>query len=317
MTSNTLGIGGVHRCGTWASIGNGIVDFHQCGAWPASASVRHRRRPSMRHVGQHRYRHRRLPSMRRVASIGIGAASAAFINAARGPASVSASSASINAARGQHRHRCGIADNRSGCIRRQQVWMCSPATGLDVFADHRSGCIRRRQVWMYSPTAGHAATAAPGAGRRGRQGPNPRERRIEVTRARDPLPGPRHTSPPLTLVCVDARRPPRLTPRVTRGHMQGSTGAPGAYPRARARAQCRDHPRPLSVPGAAPHVATIHNRPRRRQGVATVHGRRAQRAGTSRAALERPARACMDFLTIPCHELCDEHVAKLKQCIDH
>ena len=173
--------------------------------------------------------------MRRVASIGIGAASAAFINAARGPASVSASSASINAARGQHRHRCGIADNRSGCIRRQQVWMCSPATGLDVFADHRSGCIRRRQVWMYSPTAGHAATAAPGAGRRGRQGPNPRERRIEVTRARDPLPGPRHTSPPLTLVCVDARRPPRLTPRVTRGHMQGSTGAPGAYPRARAR----------------------------------------------------------------------------------
>ena len=109
MTSNTLGIGGVHRCGTWASIGNGIVDFHQCGAWPASASVRHRRRPSMRHVGQHRYRHRRLPSMRRVASIGIGAASAAFINAARGPASVSASSASINAARGQHRHRCSMS----------------------------------------------------------------------------------------------------------------------------------------------------------------------------------------------------------------
>ena len=157
---------------------------------------------------------------------------------------------------------------------------------------------------MYSPTAGHAATAAPGAGRRGRQGPNPRERRIEVTRARDPLPGPRHTSPPLTLVCVDARRPPRLTPRVTRGHMQGSTGAPGAYPRARARAQCRDHPRPLSVPGAAPHVATIHNRPRRRQGVATVHGRRAQRAGTSRAALERPARACMDFFFRETEHLC-------------
>ena len=121
MTSNTLGIGGVHRCGTWASIGNGIVDFHQCGAWPASASVRHRRRPSMRHVGQHRYRHRRLPSMRRVANIGIGAASP---------------TTGLDV----------FADNRSGCVRRRQVWMYSPTTGLDVFAGDRSGCIRRQQV---------------------------------------------------------------------------------------------------------------------------------------------------------------------------
>merc|ERR1719163_1283428 len=104
-----------------------------------------------------------------------------------------------------------FADDRSGCNRRQQVWMYSSTTGLDVIADNRSGCIRRPQVWMYSPTAGHAATAAPGAGRRARQGPNPRAREIEVTRARYPLPGPRHTSPPLTLVCAGARGSPRLT----------------------------------------------------------------------------------------------------------
>ena len=36
-------------------------------------------------------------------------------------------------------------------------------------------------------------------GRRGRQGPHPRARRIEVTRARDPLLGPRRTSSPPTL----------------------------------------------------------------------------------------------------------------------
>ena len=173
--------------------------------------------------------------------------------------------------------------------------MYSPTTGLDVFADHRSGCIRRRQVWMYSPTAGHAATAAPGAGRRARQGPNPRAREIEVTRARYPLPGPRHTSPPLTLVCAGARRPPRLTgaARNARAHA-GQDWSARRVP-TRARAQCRDHPRPLSVPGAAPHFITVHTRPRRRQGVATAHGRRAQRAGTCRAALERPVRACMDF----------------------
>ena len=33
-----------------------------------------------------------------------------------------------------------FADNRSGCIRRPQVWMYSPTTGLDVFADNRSRC---------------------------------------------------------------------------------------------------------------------------------------------------------------------------------
>ena len=130
-------------------------------------------------------------------------------------------------------------------------------------------------------------------GRRGRQGPHLRARKIEVTRARDPLLGPRRTLPPLTLVRAGARRPPRLTgaARNARAH----AGQHRSARRVSARAQCRGHPRPLSDPGAAPHFAAVPTRPRRRQGVATAHGRRAQRAGTCRAALERPARACMDF----------------------
>ena len=73
MTSNTLGIGGVHRCGTWASLGIGIVGIHQCGAWPASASARHRRRLRVVHINvgivdaarsQHRSRLRRHLSTR-------------------------------------------------------------------------------------------------------------------------------------------------------------------------------------------------------------------------------------------------------------
>ena len=180
-----------------------------------------------------------------------------------------------------------FADNRSGCIRRQQVWMYSPTTGLDVFANHRSGCIRRQQV---TPRRRGVCT-----GRRGRQGPHPRARKVEVTRARDPLLGPRRTSSPLTLIRAGARRPPRLTgaARNARAH----AGQHRSARRVSARAQCRGHPRPLSDPGAAPHFAAVPTRPRRRQGVATAHGRRAQRAGTCRAALERPARACMDFFS--------------------
>ena len=65
-------------------------------------------------------------------------------------------------------------------------------------------------------TAGTSA-AHPGrrcdgcTGRRGRQGPHPRARKIEVTRARYPLPEPRRTSPPLTLLRAGARGPPWLT----------------------------------------------------------------------------------------------------------
>ena len=57
-------------------------------------------------------------------------------------------------------------------------------------------------------------------GRRGRQGPHPRARKIEVTRARYPLPGPRRTSPPLTLVRAGARGTPRATgaARTARAH---------------------------------------------------------------------------------------------------
>ena len=44
-------------------------------------------------------------------------------------------------------------------LRRPQVWMYSPTTGLDVFAGDRSGCIRRQQV---TPRRLHRA---PGAGR--------------------------------------------------------------------------------------------------------------------------------------------------------
>jgi hypothetical protein len=83
-------------------------------------------------------------------------------------------------------------------------------------------------------------------------------------------------------------RPSRATPR--RLHR-----APGASGTASARAQDRGHPRPLSAPGAAPHFAAAHARPRGRQGNATGHGRRTHCTGTCRAALERPARACMDF----------------------
>ena len=168
MTSINIGIGGVHRCGTWASIGIGIVDIHQCGAWPASASERHRRRPSMRHVGQHR-----IGGTRRVVVIG---------------------------RRSVHHHH-----------------------QTDQYAD----------------------------------GGN-------------------------------KYRPSRATPR--RLHR-----APGASGTASARAQDRGHPRPLSAPGAAPHFAAAHARPRGRQGNATGHGRRTHCTGTCRAALERPARACMDF----------------------
>ena len=65
-------------------------------------------------------------------------------------------------------------------------------------------------------TAGTSA-AHPGrrcdgcTGRRGRQGPHPSARKIEVTRARYPLPEPRRTSPPLTLLRAGARGPPWLT----------------------------------------------------------------------------------------------------------
>ena len=149
-------------------------------------------------------------------------------------------------------------------------------------------------------TAGTSA-AHPGrrcdgcTGRRGRQGPHPRARKTEVTRARYPLPEPRRTSPPLTLLRAGARGPPWLTAaaRNARAH----AGQHWSARRVSARAQDRGHPRPLSDPGAAPHFAAVPTRPRRRQGVATAHGRRAQRAGTSRAALERPARACMDFFS--------------------
>ena len=74
-------------------------------------------------------------------------------------------------------------------------------------------------------TAG-TSTAHPGrrrdgcTGRRGRQGPHPRARKIEVTRARYPLPGPRRTSPPLTLVRAGARGTPRAmgAARTARAH---------------------------------------------------------------------------------------------------
>ena len=223
MTSNTLGIGGVHRCGTWASIGNGIVDFHQCGAWPASASVRHRRRPSMRHVGQHR-----------------------IINESGARQTLSSAGTACT-------------------ILTKQISTLAAGTSAAHPGRRRGGC----------------------TGRRGRQGPHPRARKIEVTRARYPLPEPRRTSPPLTLLRAGARGPPWLTAaaRNARAHA-GQDWSARRVP-TRARAQCRDHPRPLFVPGAAPHFITVHTRPRRRQGVAKAHGRRAQRAGTCRAALER------------------------------
>ena len=88
-------------------------------------------------------------------------------------------------------------------------------------------------------------------------------------------------------------RPSRATPR--RLHR-----APGASGTASARAQDRGHPRPLSAPGAAPHFAAAHARPRGRQGNATGHGRRTHCTGTCRAALERPARACIDFFFLCC-----------------
>ena len=151
-------------------------------------------------------------------------------------------------------------------------------------------------------TAGTSA-AHPGrrcdgcTGRRGRQGPHPSARKIEVTRARYPLPEPRRTSPPLTLLRAGARGPPWLTAaaRNARAHAGQDWSARRAP--TRARAQRRDHPRPPPAPGAAPHPTTAHTRPRRRQGAAKAHGRRAQRAGTRRAAPELPARACMDFFS--------------------
>ena len=155
----------------------------------------------MRHVGQHRYRHRRLPSMRRVANIGIGAASP---------------TTGLDV----------FADNRSGCVRRRQVWMYSPTTGLDVFAGDRSGCIRRQQVTPRrlhrAPGAGrvrariraHARSRSPAPAIRSRSRAALRRRSHSSARA----PGDRHGSRP---------------PRATHGHMQGSTGAPDAYPRAR------------------------------------------------------------------------------------
>ena len=168
MTSNTLGVGGVHRCGTWASIGIGIVDFHQCGAWPASASVRHRRRPSMRHVGQHR-----------------------IINESGARQTLSSAGTACT-------------------ILTKQISTLAAGTSAAHPGRRRGGC----------------------TGRRGRQGPHPRARRIEVTRARDPLLGPRRTSSPLTLIRAGARRPPRLTgaARNARAH----AGQPWSARRARA-----------------------------------------------------------------------------------
>ena len=66
-----------------------------------------------------------------------------------------------------------FAGDRSGCIRRPQVWMYSPATGLDVFADSRSrrdGCAGRRAPGASGPESartqdrGHPRPrSAPGA----------------------------------------------------------------------------------------------------------------------------------------------------------
>ena len=116
--------------------------------------------------------------------------------------------------------------------------MYSSTTGLDVIADNRSGCIRRPQVWMYSPATGLDVFAD------------------------------------------------------SRSRRDGCTGrrAPGASGPESARTRDRGHPRPLSAPRAAPHLAAAHTRLRRRQATATAHGRRAQRTGTCRAGLERPAR---------------------------
>ena len=195
----------------------------------------------MRHVGQHRYRHRRLPSMRRVvtrvASIGIGAASAASINAALRPASVSASSTSINAARGQHRHRSGI-----GGVHQCGTWASigSSMRAVPGRRCHRpaqrapsspSRSVRWRRVQV-PPIPGDVAAAAPGAG-------GVRDRIRARARSRSPAPATRPWGRAalrrrsLSSAQAPGDRHGSRAPRATRGHMQGSTGAPGAYPRAR------------------------------------------------------------------------------------
>ena len=106
--------------------------------------------------------------------------------------------------------------------------MYSPTTGLDVFAGDRSGCIRRQQVTPRrlhrAPGAGrvrariraHARSRSPAPVIRSQGRATPRRRSHSFAQA----PGDRHGS---------------RAPRATHGHMQGRIGAPGAYPRARAR----------------------------------------------------------------------------------
>ena len=106
--------------------------------------------------------------------------------------------------------------------------MYSPTTGLDVFAGDRSGCIRRQQVTPRrlhrAPGAGrvrariraHARSRSPAPATRSQGRATPRRRSHSFAQA----PGDRHGS---------------RAPRATHGHMQGRIGAPGAYPRARAR----------------------------------------------------------------------------------
>ena len=168
----------------------------------------------------------------RVTSIGIGAASAASINAALRPASVSASSTSINAARGQHRHRCGI-----GGVHQCGTWAsigssmravpgrrCPRPAQRAPSSPNRSVRWRRVQV---PPIPGDVAAAAPGAGgvrdriraRAGSRSPAPATRswgRAALRRrslSSSQAPGDRHGS---------------RAPRALHGDMQGSTGAPDA-----------------------------------------------------------------------------------------
>ena len=179
---------------------------------------------------------------------------------------------------------------------------CSPTTGLDVFADHRSGCIRPQQVWMYSPTTGLDVFDDDRSRRDGcigRRAPGASEPVSARTQDRGhprllSAPG---AAPHFAAVHIrPRRRQAAATAHGRRARRTGTCRAALERPaRIRARARCRGDPRPPPAPGAAPHFATVHTRPRSRPGVDTAHGRRAQRAGTCRAALERPARACMDF----------------------
>ena len=125
-----------------ASIGVGIGGMHRCGTWPASVSSSSGTEPSTRRMlwhGRRWHQRRRLPSMWHLASIGIGIGG--IPRCGSWPASVSSSSGTLDAA-----HALAWPALASASTTSTRRWVLGEVRLQDVVSGQLS--LRRGVGWL-------------------------------------------------------------------------------------------------------------------------------------------------------------------------